>query len=88
MSLLTGLFFIGLLLLACFTYLTLEHQNQAELSAYRQLAQIQQAIYPPQVPASIPPHLLEPSGFFAIGTSGLVESDASNASVLSRDRAA
>lgn len=88
MSLLTGLFFFGLALLACFTYLTLEHLNQAELSAYRQLAQIQQAIYPPQVPASIPPHLLEPSGFFTIGSSDSLESDARTDSVLSREQAA
>lgn len=88
MSLLTGLFFIGLALLAFFTYLTLEQHNQAELSAYRQLVQIQQAIYPPQVPASIPPHLLEPSGFFSIGTSDSVELSTRGESAPSKEQAA
>ncbi|MCD8499243.1 MAG: hypothetical protein LRY35_04815 [Clostridiales bacterium] len=67
MTLLTGMFFAGLALLALVTYLVLVHLQQAEMQAYRQLAQVYREAHFEQGVTSADFRLRDPSGFFVVG---------------------
>gem|GEM_PF-2462460 len=88
MTLLTGLFFFSLALLALATYLVLEYLQQAELSAYRQLARVQQEAHLEQYSAGFPLQSREPSGFFLVGSGEPVEKVATDEVTWSQDPAA
>jgi hypothetical protein len=63
------MFFAGLALLALVTYLVLEHLQQVELQAYRQLAQVYHEAHHEQAVASADLQLRDPAGFFFVGLS-------------------
>ncbi|NCC74824.1 MAG: hypothetical protein EOM08_00095 [Clostridia bacterium] len=85
MTLLTGMFFAGLALLALVAYLTLDHLQQAEMEAYRQLVQVYHEASREHLVARATLHPLETSGFFLVGSVETVEHDIADVDCRSLD---
>ena len=67
MTLLSGLLLIGLTVVSCITYLTLEQWHQAEMTAQRELVRLYREAVQQEHRIHIHLDQTVPSGFFKVG---------------------